>query len=91
MKKSEFENKIKDIQFEKIIQDGKIQTYIKNQKEYYRDITRDNLYGCYYNDDIEKYVVFFLDPERGILKELGHYKTEEEAYEALYEKIKKVK
>lgn len=87
MKKSEFENKIKEIQCEKIIYEGKFKTYLKNQKEYYIDRNRDNLYGCYFNDDEDEFVIFFLDPERGILKEIGHYKTEDEAYDNLYKKM----
>lgn len=89
MTKQEFENKIKQLNLEKVYLNGKIQTYTKNQKEIYRDNQRDNLYGCYYNELDKKYITFFTDAERGIVETIGEYKTEEEAYDNLFKIIKK--
>lgn len=82
MKKSEFERKIKKLNLEKVHRQGKIQTYSRDEKEYYKDNERENLYGCYYNAG--QYTIFFTDAERGILEELGYYQTEDEAYDNLF-------
>ena len=87
MKKMEFEHKIKALNLEKVHREGKIQTYSKNQKEYYRDLSRDNLYGCFYHEEDKEYIIFFTDAERGIVENLGSYKTEDEAYDKLFQKI----
>lgn len=88
MKKTEFEIKIKEMKLEKIHRNGKIQTYSENQKEFYKDNQRDNLYGCYYNENDKEYVIFFSDAERGVVENIGFYKTEDEAYDNLFKKIK---
>ncbi len=88
MKKAEFEKKIKELKLEKIHRNGKIQTYSKNQKELYKDNKRDNLYGCYFHEKDEEYVIFFTDSERGIVENIGFYKTEDEAYDSLFLTIK---
>lgn len=89
MKKAEFEKKIKELKLEKVHREGKIQVYSSKPKEYYRDLSRDNIYGCYQNERTNEYVIFFTDAERDVVVELGHFKTEEEAYEELFKTIKK--
>ena len=80
MKKSEFERKIKELKLEKVYCEGKS---VEETKEFYE--TSSGIYGCYKDGD--KYIIFFKDSERGIIKELGAYKTEDEAYEKLFETI----
>lgn len=80
MKKSEFERKIKELKLEKIYCEGKTE---EQSKEFYE--TNSGIYGCYKDKDM--YIVFFKDSERGIIKEIGCYKTEDEAYSKLFETI----
>lgn len=89
MKRLEFEKKIKELKLEKVYREGKLQTYSNEKREFYRDSARDNLYGCYYNEKTKYYIIFFTDAERDVVVELGHFSTEEEAYEKLFETIKK--
>lgn len=88
MKKSEFERKIKELKLEKIHRNGKIQVYSQNHNELYKDNKRDNLYGCYYDDKDKEYVIFFTDAERGIVEHIGVYRTEDDAYDNLFQTIK---
>lgn len=89
MKKAKFEKMIKELKLEKVCREGKIQTYSKNEKEFYRDRTRDNLYGCYYHEKDRKYIIFFSDAERGIVIDLGYFNSEEDAYDELFKIIQK--
>lgn len=83
MKKSEFEKKIKELDVEKVYPQGRKDEHIR---EFYKD-SRENIYGCYYND--VEYIIFYKDIERGMIKEFGRFKTEDEAYDKLFEKIVK--
>lgn len=81
MKKREFEKKIKEMNLDKLY-------YQDRKPEFTKGIYEDNkncIYGCYL--DGEKYVVFFKDTERAIIKELGSFKSEDEAYDKLFEII----
>lgn len=82
MKKVEFERKLKELKLEKVYYEGKSYTEPKN---FYEDKRKNNVYSCYY--DGTNYVIFFKDAERGIVRELGYYKTEDEAYNKLFEII----
>lgn len=84
MKKVEFEKKIKELKLEKVYREGKIQVYSNEQNDYYRDKIKDNIYGCCLRSNTKDYVIFFTDVERGIVVDLGIFKTEEEAYEELF-------
>ena len=87
MKKSEFEKKIKELKLEKIYQEGSLQSYSQKQREYYREKERESFYGCYYDSELKRYVIFFKDSERNVVKHLGNYKTEDEAYDNLFKEI----
>lgn len=82
MKRREFEEKIKELSLDKIYYQGRVQEYSRNL---YEDNKKNNIYGCYFNGT--DYIIFFKDFERNVTKELGHYKTEDEAYDKLFEKI----
>lgn len=82
MKKTEFESKIKEFDLERIVHEGQLKTYSNKEKSFYKDHRRENLYGCYFDED--KYIIFFTDAERGIVIELGSYAKEDDAYDALY-------
>lgn len=82
MNKKEFEKKIKELKLEKIYYQGRIQEYSKG---IYEDNSKNSMYGCYF--DGQRYVIFFKDSERGFIKEIGYYKTEEDAYDKLFETI----
>lgn len=80
MNKKEFEKKIKELNLEKIYYQTRKNEYSK--EIVYEESNKHNLYGCYLDGD--SYVIFFKDAERGLIKELGYYKTEEEAYDELF-------
>lgn len=83
MKKREFEKKIKDMNLDKLYyQDIKPEF----SKGIYEDNDKNCIYGCYF--DGEKYVVFFKDTERSIIREIGNFTSEDEAYDKLFEVIK---
>ena len=82
MKKAEFESKIKEFNLERIVHEGQLKTYSNKEKAFYKDHKRENLYGCYLDEN--KYIIFFTDAERGIVRELGSYVKEDDAYDALY-------
>lgn len=83
MKKREFEKKIKDMNLDKLYyQDRKPEI----SKGIYEDNEKNCIYGCYF--DGEKYVAFFKDTERSIIREIGNFTSEDEAYDKLFEAIK---
>ena len=83
MKKIEFEKKIKEFNLDKIVHEGQLKTYSNKEKSFYKDHKRENLYGCYLDED-GRFIIFFTDAERGIVRELGSFAKEDEAYDALY-------
>lgn len=83
MKKIEFESKIKELNVERIYFRGKQLEY-EYAREFYND-EKGNVYGCYHNG--HEYVIFFKDLERGVTDELDKFKTEDEAYDNLYERL----
>lgn len=85
MNKTDFEKKIKKMGLEKITSSNLEQVITKST--YYSEKKRDNFYGFYQNKK-KKFVIFFKDPERGIVTELGEYDTEEEAYDKLIAELK---
>lgn len=79
MTKKEFENNIKNKNYDK-------KSYNKSffQKvQYYVDHERFHIIACYRKD--KEYVVYFKDFERNIVKELGKCNTEQEAYDIMWE------
>lgn len=91
MVKVEFENRIKN---ESLIQihDGRIvKTYIDANQIYNEEgewiCNELNVYGCFENKKSGNFIVFITDDERGIPSYLSKYKSEEEAYDALYKMI----
>lgn len=85
MKRIEFEKKIKELNVERIYFNGKPLEY-EHSREFYND-DKGNVYGCYYNG--HEYIIFFKDLERGVTDEIDRFRTEDEAYDSLYEKIVK--
>lgn len=83
MKRREFENKVKELNLEKIYYRGRIVQ--DPTKGFFEDSDENGTYGCYL--DGEKYVIFFKDTERAIIKIIGTYETEDEAYDKLFETI----
>lgn len=88
MNKEEFEKRIKEFKLQKIYQENGIKNIFGNEKELYIDKVTNDIYGCFYEEDKKRFVIFFIDTEREIIKNLGNFKTEEEAYEKLFDKIK---
>lgn len=86
MKKIEFENKCEKLGLKKVYSDGVLQNY-KQQREFYKLSQTGVFFGCYFGKN--EYIVFFKDSERGIENMIGQFKTEDEAYENLYQIIKK--
>lgn len=82
MKKQEFEKRIKQMKLDKLYYQDRKPEFSKG---IYEDNDENSIYGCYF--DGKKYVIFFKDAERGIIKNLGSYETEEEAYDKLFETI----
>lgn len=83
MKKREFEKKIKDMNLDKLYYQDRKPEFSKG---IYEDNDKNCIYGCYF--DGEKYVVFFKDTERSIIREIGNFTSEDEAYDKLFEVIK---
>ena len=82
MKKSEFEEKIKELNLEKIYHDGRLISYSDEESSYYMDNLREEIYGCHVKGKI--YIIFFTDLERGMITELGRFHSEDEAYQKLF-------
>ncbi len=83
MNKKEFEQKVKKLNLDRIYYRGRIvQDPVKG---FFEDSDENGIYGCYQED--EKYIVFFKDAERAIIKVIGSYETEDEAYDKLFETI----
>jgi len=89
MNRVEFEEKLKEYNLERIYHNGYLKTYENEQKMYYRDQIRENIYGCYKSN--KEYVIFFSDAERGIITELGRFFSEEDAFTNLLKILKKWK
>lgn len=89
MTKLEFEKKIKDFKLQKVSYENDLQNKVAKLKELYLDKRSCDLYGCFFDKENKEYVIFFIDAERGIMKDFGSYKTEEEAYEKLFIRINK--
>lgn len=83
MKKREFEKRIKELNLERIYYRGRMVQ--DPSKSFFEDSDENGIYGCYL--DGEKYVIFFKDTERAIIKVIGTYDTEDEAYDKLLETI----
>lgn len=83
---NEFEKKAKAYNIAKVIRDGKLNTGYDNNKSLYIDTQNFNIYGCDFVD--KKYVIYFIDPEREIIKEIGIYDTKDEAFDNLFKTIK---
>ena len=84
MTKLEFERKIKEFEVQKVFCENEPQNKASKLRELYLDKKNSDLYGCFYDKENKEYVIFFIDAERGIMKDLGSYKNENEAYEKLY-------
>ncbi len=83
MNKKEFEKKIKELNLERIYNRGRM--IQDSTKRFFENSDENGIYGCY--QDKEKYVVFFKDGERAIIKVIGSYETEDEAYDKLFQVI----
>lgn len=83
MKKKEFEKKVKELNLDRIYYRGRMTQ--DPSKGFFEDSDENGIYGCY--QEGEKYVVFFKDTERAIIKVIGNYETEDEAYDKLFETI----
>lgn len=79
MTKNEFENKIKNKNYSK----KSYKESFFHKVEYYVDYERFHIVACYRNQE-KKYVVYFKDFERNVVKELGKYDTEQEAYDGMW-------
>ena len=80
MTKKEFESKIKNKNYNR-------ETYNKGlfkKIEYYVDHERFHIIACYCNEE-KKYVVYFKDFERNVVKEIGKYDTDQEAYDVMWD------
>ena len=84
MTKLQFERKIKGLKIQKIHYENELQNKMAKLRELYLDKKTCDLYGCFFDKEIKEYVIFFIDAERGIMKDFGSYKTEDEAFEKLY-------
>lgn len=89
MTKVEFEKNIKKINIQKVSYEDQIVKYFGDKRELYLDKKSCDLYGCFFEKEEKQYIIFFVDTERGIAKDLGKYKTEDEAYNMLFKYIKK--
>ncbi len=89
MTKSEFEKRVKEFNLQKVYQEDETTKIFGTKKELYIDKKTNDLYGCAFDEAKELYVIFFIDSERDIAKDIGRFKTEDEAYEKLFNKIKK--
>lgn len=85
MKKVEFEKKIKELNVKRIYFNNRPYEYEFSRNFY--DDDKENIYGCYYNG--HEYIIFFKDIERGVTSEIDRFRTEDEAYDSLYERIVK--
>lgn len=84
MTKTEFEKKIKKLELQKIYYENEIQNKILKLRELYLDKKYYDLYGCFFDQENKEYIIFFVDAERGVIKDFGSYKSEDEAYEQLF-------
>ena len=91
MTKTEFEKKIKKLNLQKVYKDNGFEKIFEKIKEIYIDKTTNDVYGCFFDTEQKNYIIFFIDAERGIAKDLGDFRTEDEAYEHLFFKIDKWK
>ena len=92
MTKLEFENKVKKINIQKVRQDDEFFKLFGKSREIFIDNKNNNdIYGCFFEEKEKMYIIFFIDAERGIARDLGEFKTESEAYEQLFFYIDKWK
>ena len=84
MNKADFEKEVEKMGLEKV--DKSVLNYESNIS-YYVDEKRTDIYGIYKNPE-KQYVIFYKCLERSIMKNLGEYKTEEEAYDVLLADLK---
>lgn len=89
MTKSEFEKRVKEFNLQKVYQEDETTKIFGAKKDLYIDKKTNDLYGCAFDERKNLYIIFFIDAERDIAKDIGKYKTEDEAYEKLFNKIKK--
>ena len=90
MTKTEFEKKIKKMNLQKVRQEDGLEKIFEKLKEIYIDKATNDIYGCFFDTERKNYIIFFLDSERGIARDLGDFKTEDEAYEHLFFQIAKI-
>ena len=87
MTKAEFEKKIKKLNLQKVYQEDEFQKIFGKLKEIYIDKETNDIYGCFFEEEQKQYIIFFIDAERGIARDFGCFKKEDEAYERLFIKI----
>lgn len=91
MTKVEFEKRIKKFNLQKVYHEDEIQKIFGKLKEIYIDKVTNDIYGCFFEEKEKQYIIFFIDAERGVARDFGSFKTEDEAYERLFIKIDKWK
>lgn len=89
MTKAEFEKRIKKLNLQKVYQEDEFQKIFGKLREIYIDKKTNDIYGCFLEESQKRFIIFFIDAERGIARDFGSFKTEEEAYERLFLKIDK--
>ena len=89
MTKSEFEKRVKEFNLQKVYQEDETTKIFGTNKEIFIDKDTNDLYGCAFDENKNLHIIFFIDAERDIAKDIGRFKTEDEAYEKLFNKIKK--
>ena len=89
MTKSEFEKRVKEFNLQKVYLEDETTKIFGTKKEIFIDKDTNDLYGCAFYENKNLYIIFFIDAERDIAKDIGRFKTEDEAYEKLFNKIKK--
>ena len=86
MNKKEFVNKAEKLGIYSVPREEK--ELIGKKAYYFLDEKSLDLYGVYKDKD-KKYIIFYKASERGIFKIIDECKSEEEAWDKLYEDIKK--
>lgn len=79
--------KNKKMNLQKVYQEDEFQKIFGKLKEIYIDKETNDIYGCFFGEEQKQYIIFFIDAERGIARDFGCFKTEDEAYERLFIKI----
>ncbi len=91
MIKAEFEKRIKKLNLQKVRQEDELKKIFGKLREIYIDKDTNDIYGCFFEEEQKQYIIFFIDAERGIARDFGSFKTDDEAYERLFIKIDKWK